>query len=186
MIQHLPTDATARKAIPLWSGLFIYFPDALVEVAKLSHTGNAQHNPGQPLHWAREKSKDHEDTLLRHLLDSGHMDTDGVRHSTKVAWRALAKLQLELENSHVSNENKCVQHEATGESYSVGRAIQFEGLYSSGQASSTGYHTQLNLFTDGEECGGASERQRPDDQMQTIRYFNGGCTSIGYKSNERS
>jgi hypothetical protein len=96
---HLPTDPKERKKIPLWSGLMQYFPDALVAVAKLSYVGNLQHNPGQPLHWAREKSTDQEDTILRHLLESGTTDTDGVLHSTKVAWRALAKLQLELEDN---------------------------------------------------------------------------------------
>ena len=110
---HLPTDAKERKAIPLWSGLFKYFPDALVEVARLSYIGNLQHNPGQPLHWAREKSADQEDTILRHLLDSGSIDTDGVRHSTKVAWRALAKLQLELEAAQASG-NELVRKEVQG------------------------------------------------------------------------
>lgn len=95
--QHLPTDAAARKATPLWSGLVKYFPDALVAVAQLSHAANEQHNPGEPVHWARAKSSDHEDALLRHLFDSGTVDADGCRHSAKVAWRALAILQLELE-----------------------------------------------------------------------------------------
>ena len=95
----LPTDATERKKIPLWSGLMQYFPDALSAVANLSYVGNEQHNPGQPLHWAREKSADQEDTMLRHLMEKGTIDTDGIRHSTKVAWRALAMLQLEIENS---------------------------------------------------------------------------------------
>ena len=95
----LPTDATERKKIPLWSGLMQYFPDALSAVANLSYVGNEQHNPGQPLYWAREKSADQEDTMLRHLMEKGTIDTDGIRHSTKVAWRALAMLQLEIENS---------------------------------------------------------------------------------------
>lgn len=93
----LPLDAAARKAIPLASGCFYYFPAALAAVAKLSKIGNDQHNPGEPLHHARGKSSDHADTILRHLLDAGLVDTDGVRHSTKVAWRALALLQEELE-----------------------------------------------------------------------------------------
>lgn len=93
----LPTDPKERKKYPLWSGLFKYFPDALAAVAHLSWVGNEQHNPGEPLHWAREKSTDQEDTMLRHLMESGTVDTDGERHSTKLAWRALAKLQLELE-----------------------------------------------------------------------------------------
>lgn len=94
---HLPTNPEARKKIPLYSGLVKYFPDALVAVAQLSQRGNDQHNPGEPLHWAREKSTDQEDTLLRHLFEAGTFDTDGCRHSAKVAWRALAMLQLEIE-----------------------------------------------------------------------------------------
>jgi hypothetical protein len=95
----LPTDAAERKKVPLWSGLVRYFPDALVAVAKVSYAGNEQHNPGQPLHWSREKSCDHEDTLLRHLFDSGSVDVDGHLHSAKTAWRALAILQLEIEKA---------------------------------------------------------------------------------------
>lgn len=97
MGKHLPEDAAARKRIPLYSGLFRYFPDALVAVAALSQIGNDQHNPGKPLHWDRSKSTDEHDTLLRHLLEAGSLDTDGVRHSAKVAWRALAALQKEIE-----------------------------------------------------------------------------------------
>lgn len=90
-------DAKARKSVPLFSGLVSYFPSALAAVAQLSQVGNDQHNPGQPLHWDRSKSGDHHDCLMRHLFDAGTVDTDGVSHSTKVAWRALAALQLELE-----------------------------------------------------------------------------------------
>lgn len=95
--KYLPTDAKERKKIPLFSGLIKYFPDALIEVAKVSFAGNEQHNPGQPLHWDRSKSTDQEDTLTRHLFEAGSLDVDGQRHSAKLAWRALAKLQLEIE-----------------------------------------------------------------------------------------
>lgn len=94
----LPTDAARRKAIPLARGLLDYFPAALAAVAELSAQGNRQHNGGDAeLYWARHKSADHADALLRHLVDRGALDTDGVRHSAKVAWRALALLQEELE-----------------------------------------------------------------------------------------
>lgn len=93
----LSTDSQERKEIPLASGCFDYFPDALAAVAELSFVGNEKHNPGQPLHWARGKSTDEADCLLRHLLERGTVDTDGIRHSVKVAWRALALLQKELE-----------------------------------------------------------------------------------------
>ena len=93
----LPADAKTRKTFPLATGLLDYFPDALAAVAHLSYVGNKQHNPGQALRWAREKSIDHPDTLLRHFVERGTLDIDGERHSAKVAWRALAILQLELE-----------------------------------------------------------------------------------------
>jgi len=93
----LPTDKQARKETPIASGVLDYFPDALAAVAQVSFIGNQQHNPGQPLHWAREKSTDESDALIRHFLERGTMDTDGTRHSAKVAWRALALLQKEIE-----------------------------------------------------------------------------------------
>lgn len=94
----LPVTSTARKEIPIFTGVLQYFPDALAEVAKVSRAGNEQHSPGEPMHWARGKSMDQEDCLVRHLLERGTIDTDGQRHSAKVAWRALAILQLEIEN----------------------------------------------------------------------------------------
>jgi hypothetical protein len=93
----LPKDAKARKAVPVCSGFFFYFPDAIAAVAELSRIGNDQHNPGKPLHWDRSKSGDELDALSRHLLEAGTIDIDGVRHSTKLAWRAMANLQKELE-----------------------------------------------------------------------------------------
>lgn len=97
---HLPNDATERKAIPVGTGFIDYFPDAMVAVAKLSKIGNDQHNPGKPLHWDRSKSGDESDALMRHFLERGTIDTDGVRHSAKVAWRAMALLQKELEHDN--------------------------------------------------------------------------------------
>jgi hypothetical protein len=93
----MPTDPAGRKTYPVASGCLDYFPDAIAEVSHLSHKGNEQHNPGQPLHWARGKSADEADTLMRHFLQRGTLDTDGIRHSVKVAWRALALLQKEIE-----------------------------------------------------------------------------------------
>lgn len=93
----LPTDPKARKDIPMVRGLLDYFPAALAAVAELSRIGNEQHNPGQEMHHVRGKSTDHADCIVRHLMDRDSVDTDGVRHATKVAWRALALLQLELE-----------------------------------------------------------------------------------------
>lgn len=93
----LPTDAKERKTYPIGSGVLDYFPNALAAVAHVSYIGNQQHNPGQPLHWDRTKSTDEADALIRHFLQRGTIDSDGVRHSAKVAWRALALLQKEME-----------------------------------------------------------------------------------------
>ena len=84
----LPEDAQARKEIPLYSGLMQYFPRALCAVAHQSYLGNQQHHPDKPLHWDRSKSSDEEDALLRHMIDGEWV---------QVAWRALARLEKELE-----------------------------------------------------------------------------------------
>ena len=93
----LPTDAKARKGIPIATGLVDYFPLALSAIAKCSYIGNEQHNPGKPLFWDRSKSGDEADALMRHFLERGTIDSDGILHSTKVAWRAMAMLEKELE-----------------------------------------------------------------------------------------
>ena len=95
----LPTDPKARKAIPIATGCLDYFPKALAAVAELSRIGSEQHNPGQPLRWDRSKSSDEADALIRHFLERGAIDIDGVRHSAKVAWRALALLEKEIETA---------------------------------------------------------------------------------------
>ena len=95
----LPADAQKRKDTPMVRGLLDYFPDALAEVARVSKIGNDQHNPGEDMHWARGKSTDHADCIVRHLVDRGLEDSDGVSHTAKVAWRALALLQEELEDT---------------------------------------------------------------------------------------
>ena len=83
-----PEDSEARKTYPVFSGLIQYFPSALAAVAHHSYLGNEKHNPGQPLHWARGKSGDEADALLRHLMERDYVG---------MAWRALALLQKHLE-----------------------------------------------------------------------------------------
>jgi hypothetical protein len=93
----LPINSDTRKGIPLFSGLVCYFPHALAAVAQLSRIGNDQHSPGQPLHWAKDKSPDEPDCILRHLVeyavDREHRDPDGTLAAVKVAWRALALVE---------------------------------------------------------------------------------------------
>lgn len=106
----LSTDPAERKKYPIATGVLDYFPSALLEVAKVSYVGNQQHNPGQPLHWARGKSTDQADTSVRHLMerdsdneliDGGReltKDVDGTYHMAKACWRMLALFQVMLEN----------------------------------------------------------------------------------------
>ena len=84
----MTSNSAERKQLPVYSGFVKYFPDAMVAVAKLSFDGNEKHNPGQPLHWSRDKSSDDLDALMRHLIEG-----DWVA----VAWRAMANLQKQIE-----------------------------------------------------------------------------------------
>ena len=87
----LPTDSKARKEIPLYEGVFKFFPDALACVAHRSYVVSAQHHPGEPVRWNRAKSTDELDAMLRHMLDE---DWEAV------AWRALANLQKKYEEGY--------------------------------------------------------------------------------------
>jgi len=104
----LTTDRDSRKRTPIYSGVLAYFPLALAAVARVSVAGNEAHNPGEPLRWAREKSTDHTDCIARHLVDHAagtKYDTDDQPHMAKVAWRALAMLQL-MEELRLEQERR--------------------------------------------------------------------------------
>ncbi len=107
MLKDLLDGKTAeeRKTYPLYSGVIAYFRDALFRVAHVSWMGNEQHNPGQPLHWARGKSADQLDCIARHLAESDLSDTsDEVEAAlAATAWRALAALQKYLEYKYDIN-----------------------------------------------------------------------------------
>lgn len=89
-----------RKKHPMATGLLDYFPDALAMVAHISWKGNEKHNPGQPLHWARSKSTDQPDCMVRHLVERYELDEVQAEHSASLVWRALADLQLHMEKKY--------------------------------------------------------------------------------------
>ena len=92
----LPENDIERGEILLATCLLDYFPNACAAVALHSAKSNDKHNPGQPPHWARDKSTDHRNKIARHLIDAGGFDKDGNRHSVALAWRGLALLEDEL------------------------------------------------------------------------------------------
>jgi hypothetical protein len=105
----LPVDDAARKALPIWTYQMEYFPDAFLAEVGVAVAGNNQHNPGQPLHWAREKSKDQLNTAFRHMWDHGRgvkKDTDGQYHLAKAIWRLKAELQLTIEADRADTQSR--------------------------------------------------------------------------------
>ena len=94
---YLPTDPTERKSYPIVTGFLDYFPLACLEVSAVSVAGNNQHNPGEPLHWARGKSMDQADTAVRHIMERGSKDVDGTYHMAKAIWRLMADFEIFLE-----------------------------------------------------------------------------------------
>lgn len=92
-----PPTSQGRKSCPVASGFLDYFPDAVVAVSHVSWLCNEQHHPGEPINWERGKSTDEADAMMRHFMQRGALDEDGARHSAKMAWRALALLQKEIE-----------------------------------------------------------------------------------------
>lgn len=77
-----------------------YFPDALIELAKVCRAGNKQHNgDSEVLFWDRRKSSTHFTKGVRHWTRRGEVDSDGTLHTAKAGWRALADLQLEREQT---------------------------------------------------------------------------------------
>src|SRR5487761_383714 len=98
----LPTDPQERKRLQLYTFMFQYFPNAWLAVVDVARKGNDQHNPGEPLHWAREKSTDQMNAAFNHIFDYGlgeNIDTDGAYHLAKASWRLMAQLQLDLESA---------------------------------------------------------------------------------------
>jgi len=82
-----PTDAEARKTYPVFTGLLAYFPHACAAVAHHSYKSNEQHNAGEPMHWAREKSIGDGNQIVRHLIEGDY---------AAMCWRALELYERKL------------------------------------------------------------------------------------------
>lgn len=115
----LPTDPKERKQLQLYTFMFNYFPDAWLEVVRIARLGNEQHNPGEPLHWARGKSTDQMNAAFNHVFDYGtgaRVDSDGGYHLAKAVWRLMAQLQLDIEQDQ---QDKTVHWTPTPEGYGL-------------------------------------------------------------------
>lgn len=113
----LPTNDTERKNLPLFKMITGYFPKALREVTRVCVANNVRYNPDRKpsdINWARGKSADQMGSLFRHVFEAAVDGTvyehlppevqaacgegfDRVYILAEAAWRALAALELQIE-----------------------------------------------------------------------------------------
>ena len=98
-------DMKQAKA-KVWQGCLNYFPDALMEVARVSEYGAIKHdNPLEERGFMHERYTLPEltDAMSRHILGLSESEVnydDGeVYHRAQMAWGALASLQNILEKT---------------------------------------------------------------------------------------
>lgn len=73
-----------------------YFPNALRALAEHAQYGNDKHNPGEPLHWAFNKSTEHAESAARHASQAGTIDPEtGKSHTIGYAMRVMMLLEAE-------------------------------------------------------------------------------------------
>lgn len=101
----LPTDSATRKTYPVYSGFMAYFPKSIATLAHHSYKSNEKHNPGEDMHWDRDKSPDHLDCMARHMLDQLDVELDSIEEKTATAWRAMAELEIALEEKAAEDNN---------------------------------------------------------------------------------
>lgn len=88
----------------VWQGCMNYFPDALMEVARVSEFGAIKHdNPLEERGFMHERYTIPElnDAITRHMLGLAkgeiNLEDAGVYNRAQIAWGALASLQKILE-----------------------------------------------------------------------------------------
>lgn len=96
-----------RKQHPMAEGLMDYFPDSLAVISHVSWVGNEKHNPGEPLHWARGKSTDQANCIVRHMATRDDFEVYEINgevykipHWAQAGWRILAYGQEWMEREH--------------------------------------------------------------------------------------
>ncbi len=96
-----PTVQKAAK-VPVFQGVFQYFPKALMAIGEVSRFGAAKHNKGvMPTEWRRFPAVIYSDSLMRHVLaeTQGQINDpeSNLLHAAHAAWNALARLELVLD-----------------------------------------------------------------------------------------
>lgn len=77
-----------HKGEPVYSGWITYCPLAHRAASRVSLSGNAKYNPGEPLHVSLEKSSDHPNSCQRHLLNPYALDPEsGEMNLAHAFWR---------------------------------------------------------------------------------------------------
>jgi len=84
-----PEDDAERAKYPIGTFITEYFPNALAALAKHSWESNEKHSPGEPVHWAKDKSIGNIDRVFRHLIDG---------EKIHAAWRILELIEREITN----------------------------------------------------------------------------------------
>lgn len=113
----LPHIDQERKNLPIFKLITGYFPKALREVTRVAVANNVRYNPDRKpadINWARGKSNDQLASLFRHILESAVDGAvfeelppevlaacgpgfDRIYVLAEAAWRALAALELQIE-----------------------------------------------------------------------------------------
>ena len=88
----IPEDDEERAKYPIGTYTTEYCPNAIVALARHSFEANEKHNPGEEIHWAKEKSVGSINRVFRHLFEFAWHHARGERrkakyHITAAAWR---------------------------------------------------------------------------------------------------
>ena len=84
---------------------FRKFPRAIQAVAEVSKDGDAKHSGAVRSYLSVENGhQEFSEAMMRHIFDeimTGPIDSeDGKLHAARIAWAALARLEIQLEEKH--------------------------------------------------------------------------------------
>ena len=149
---------------------FRKFPRAIQAVAEVSKLGDAKHNNATVRSYSGMENghQEYSEAMIRHVFDeimTGPIDPeDGKLHAARIAWAALARLEIQLEKEH--GEPVDYQYEGGP----IGEAIK--SMYDSGGELSSAKETEEDIKNlvekiNGQKCGDP----------------NCGCTTLKEKKN---